>query len=228
MPKLSSAKLEARRQHILRAATVCFDREGFHRTTIADVRREAGVSTGAIYTYFPNKKAIIRAMLEDAQLARRAALASAAQDAGASGSERAVLMHWAHRVFTADGAQIARVDVNLWAEALRDPAVAELAKRALENAAQTVAGVVDREMRRTKQAPPGIDPRDVASVLVAILLGLEVLAAVGVKLDAKGILRVLAELFPTEPRGAPEKRAKPKPVRRPAGKRSRTARASRS
>src|SRR5687768_12211797 len=149
MPKLSSAKLEARRLHILRAATVCFDREGFHRTTIADVRREAGVSTGAIYTYFPNKKAIIRAMLEDAQLARRAQLAAAAQDAGADGSERAVLMQWAHRVFTEEGARIARIDVNLWAEALREPAVAELAKRALENATQTVAGVVEREMRRT-------------------------------------------------------------------------------
>jgi len=226
MPKLSSAKLEARRQHILRAATACFDREGFHRTTIADVRREAGVSTGAIYTYFPNKKAIIRAMLEDAQLARGAQLASAAQDAGASGSERAVLMHWAHRVFTAEGARLARVDVNLWAEALRDPEVAELAKLALENATQTVAGVVKREMRRTQQEPPGIDPRDVASVLVAILLGMEVLAAVGVSLDSKGILHVLDELFPTEPRGTLEASAKPKPARRSAAKRTRrTARA---
>jgi AcrR family transcriptional regulator len=222
MPKLSSAKLEARRQHILRAATVCFDREGFHRTTIADVRREAGVSTGAIYTYFPNKKAIIRAMLEDAQLARRAQLAAAAQDAGADGSERAVLMQWAHRVFTEEGARIARIDVNLWAEALREPAVAELAKRALENATQTVAGVVEREMRRTGQEAPGIAPRDVASVLVAILLGMEVLAAVGVSLDSKGVLHVLAELFPTEPRGTPEARSK-RPARRATAKRSRRA-----
>ena len=173
--------------------------EGFHRTTIADVRREAGVSTGAIYTYFPNKEAIIRAMLEDAQLARRTQLDEATPDAGGKHLERAVLMQWAHRVFTEEGAHIARVDVNLWAEALRDPSVAELAKRALENATQTVAGVVDREMRRTSRAPPGIDPRDVASVLVAILLGLEVQTAVGVALDSNRILRVLTELFPTQP-----------------------------
>jgi AcrR family transcriptional regulator len=216
MPKLSRAKLEERRLHILRAAAACFDREGFHRTTIADVRSEAGVSTGAIYTYFPNKEAIIRAMLEDAQLARRTQLGHASQAAGDRHLERAVLMQWAQRVFTEEGAHIARVDVNLWAEALRDPAVAELAKRALANATRTVAGAVDREMRRTSQAPPGIDPRNVASVLVAILLGLEVQAAVGVTLDSTGILRVLAELFPTDPRrrGA-SRRAKRKSNRRP-------------
>jgi AcrR family transcriptional regulator len=211
MPKLSRAKLEERRQHILRAAAVCFDREGFHRTTIADVRREAGVSTGAIYTYFPNKEAIIRAMLEDAQVTRRGQLAEAAPGAGARRSERAVLLEWAHRVFTEEGAHIARVDVNLWAEALRDPSVAELAKRALENATQTVTGVVERELRRSSVAVPGIEPRDVSSVLVAILLGLEVQAAVGVALEPNGILRVLNELFapPAARAGTTAPRRKP-------------------
>src|SRR5687768_3276911 len=103
MPKLSRAKLEERRQHILRAAAACFDRQGFHRTTIADVRREAGVSTGAIYTYFPNKEAIIRAMLEDAQHTRRAQLDQAAEHAEASQSERTVLLQWAERSFTEEG-----------------------------------------------------------------------------------------------------------------------------
>jgi AcrR family transcriptional regulator len=225
MPKLSQAKLEARRQHILRAATACFDRTGFHRTTIEDVQREAGVSTGAIYTYFPNKEAIIRAMLENAQLARRSQLDEAAQNAGAKDSERAVLMQWARRVFTEEGAHVARVDVNLWSEALRDPGVAELARRALENATQTVSGVVDREMQRTALAPPGIEPRDVASVLVSILLGLEVQTAVGVALDSKRILRVLAELFPTQPpgSGAGTKRAA---ARRPGSSARRKSRSS--
>jgi TetR/AcrR family transcriptional regulator, transcriptional repressor of aconitase len=218
MPKLSRAKLEARRQHILRAAAICFDREGFHRTTIADVRREAGVSTGAIYTYFPNKEAIIRAMLEDAQGARRTQLDEAERGAGGE-AERAVLMQWAHRVFTEEGAHIARVDVNLWAEALRDRAVAQLAKRALENATQTVAGVVARELRRSPLGSPGIQPRDVSAVLVAILLGLEVQTAVGVPLDSNGIVRVLAELFSPQP--APVKKKAARVPRKSARRRSR-------
>ena len=199
MPKLSRAKLDARREHILRAATRCFDREGFHRTTIADVRREAGVSTGAIYTYFPNKEAIIRALLEDAHRTRRAQLEEAALHAGARRSERAVLLQWAERPFTGEGAHLARLNVNLWAEALRDAAVGGLAKQSLTNATQIVADVVARELGA--RPTPGSTPRDVASVLVAIHLGLEVQRAVGVKLEARGVLRVLQELFPADRAG---------------------------
>ncbi|HMJ14542.1 MAG TPA: helix-turn-helix domain-containing protein [Polyangiaceae bacterium] len=206
MPKLSRAKLEARREHILRAAAVCFDRQGFHRTTIADVRREAGVSTGAIYTYFPNKEAIIRAMLEDAQRTRRAQLDEGAR-AAAKHSQRAVLLQWAERAFTEEGAHVARVNVNLWAEALRDTAVAGLAKQSLANATRIVADVVARELSRTPQTAAGVRPHDVGSVLVAIQLGLEVQRAVGVELEAQGILSVLDELFRAEPPAPARRRA---------------------
>lgn len=198
MPKLSRAKLEARREHILRAASACFDRQGFHRTTIADVRREAGVSTGAIYTYFPHKEAMIRAMLENAQRTRRTQLEEAARRPGGPHSERAVLLSWAERVFSDEGVHVARINVNLWAEALRDRAVAGLAQQSLANATRAVADVVTREVGRRLRAQPGSSARDMASVLVAIHLGMEVQRAVGMKLDAKGILRVLDELFPTE------------------------------
>ncbi len=220
MPKLSRATLEARREHILRAATRCFDREGFHRTTIADVRREAAVSTGAIYTYFRNKEAIIRALLQNAQRTRRAQLEDAARHADARKSERAVLLQWAERPFTAEGAHLARLNVNLWAEALRDSAVAGLARQSLTNAAETVAEVVAREMVPRKAA--GSSARDLASVLVAIHLGLEVQRAVGVKLDARGILSVLEELFPpraTPKQGASRARTKSRPARKRLGDR---------
>lgn len=49
--------LDERRRHILRTAEACFARDGFDRATIADVCREAGVSTRAVYVYFPNKEA---------------------------------------------------------------------------------------------------------------------------------------------------------------------------
>jgi AcrR family transcriptional regulator len=215
MPKLSRAKLEARREHILQAATRCFDREGFHRTTIADVRREASVSTGAIYTYFPNKEAIIRALLQDAQRTRRVQLEEAARHADARKSERAVLLQWAERPFTAAGAHLARLNVNLWAEALRDSVVAGLAKQSLTNATRTVADVVAREMG--SRPVSGGTARDVASVLVAIHLGLEVQRAVGLKLAASGILSVLEELFPPRQRpkaGAERARLKSRAARK--------------
>jgi hypothetical protein len=140
-------------------------------------------------------------MLEDAQRTRREQLAAAAQSARTEHSERAVLLQWAARTFGEEGSHVARVNVNLWAEALRDKSVAELARSALTNATRIVADVVTRETERDAMTLRS-DPKDVANVLVAIQLGLEVQKAVGVKLDAKGVLRVLDELFPSEPKVA--------------------------
>ncbi len=48
-----------RRAQILDAATKVFAARGFHRTTIRDVARAAGVADGTIYNYFENKTALL-------------------------------------------------------------------------------------------------------------------------------------------------------------------------
>ena len=47
MPKLKPDTQRARREHILDAAEICFASNGFHRTTMHDICRQAGVSPGA-------------------------------------------------------------------------------------------------------------------------------------------------------------------------------------
>ena len=64
MPKLSEQAQESRRAHILSAAEACFARAGFHRTTMQDICREAGVSPGALYLYFASKEALIEGIAE--------------------------------------------------------------------------------------------------------------------------------------------------------------------
>ena len=64
MPRVSEAHLAARRQQILAAARVCFLRNGFHQTSMQDVIREAGLSVGAVYRYFPSKTDLITALAE--------------------------------------------------------------------------------------------------------------------------------------------------------------------
>jgi AcrR family transcriptional regulator len=63
LPKLSDEKQQERRLHILDAAEVCFARRGFHRTTMNDICREAGVSAGAVYLYFKSKEALIEGLV---------------------------------------------------------------------------------------------------------------------------------------------------------------------
>lgn len=48
------------RQRIIKTAQRLFVEQGYHRTSIPDIVREAGVSTGAIYHHFTNKKELAR------------------------------------------------------------------------------------------------------------------------------------------------------------------------
>lgn len=220
MPRLSRERLDLRRQHILHAAAACFAREGFHRTTIADVRREANVSTGAIYTYFANKEAIIRAMLEHARDERRKQLAgpsSAATTRARAGAasraadrEARVLLDWARAIFSEQGRHAARVDVNLWAESLRSKRVAKIAHSALSEAVTAVSAVVAGGTRGARKT--SARERDaVAAVLVAIFLGLEVQTAVGLALDSEAVVRVLGELFGNAPAPRGKRPARDRP-----------------
>ncbi len=190
MPRLSRKALDEKRQHILCAAGICFVRDGFHRATIADICRQAGVSTGAVYTYFPNKEAIIQAILEDARQRRSEQLG----ESGGDLNQALVLLEWADAVFTRQGQEAARVDVNLWAEAVRDPRVAKIARRALLDATKAVSAVADRRMKASRRLA-GLDPGIAASLLVSIFLGLEVQTAVGVPLDGDKVVRVLTAFF---------------------------------
>ncbi|GAB4192039.1 MAG: TetR/AcrR family transcriptional regulator [Roseiflexaceae bacterium] len=53
-----------RRAQILDAATNVFAEKGFHRSTIRDVARAAGVADGTIYNYFANKTALLVGILD--------------------------------------------------------------------------------------------------------------------------------------------------------------------
>ena len=56
--------IAARRNQILDAATTIFANKGFHRATIRDVAKAAGIADGTIYIYFENKTALLLGILD--------------------------------------------------------------------------------------------------------------------------------------------------------------------
>lgn len=54
-----AALVQRRREQIVEAAVDLFSTKGFHRTTIQEVARKAGVSTGLIYQYAEKKEDIL-------------------------------------------------------------------------------------------------------------------------------------------------------------------------
>ncbi len=56
---------EIRREEITRAARDLFSRKGFHGTSVPDIARAAGISTGLIYYIFPSKEDILLACCQE-------------------------------------------------------------------------------------------------------------------------------------------------------------------
>lgn len=51
-------------ERILRAAEACVRRWGLRRVSMSDVALQAGVSRGSVYRYFPDRDALVQAVLE--------------------------------------------------------------------------------------------------------------------------------------------------------------------
>ena len=51
-------------QRLIAAARVVFERDGFHDARLADVTKEASVSTGTLYNYFQSKEELFRAVMQ--------------------------------------------------------------------------------------------------------------------------------------------------------------------
>ena len=64
-PAPAPSKGDRTRQALLRAAVVRFAREGYRGTSVADVCRDAGLSTTASYPYFANKEAFFVAAVDE-------------------------------------------------------------------------------------------------------------------------------------------------------------------
>lgn len=59
MPRVSDEYRARQRDRIADAAYRCFVRDGFHQTSMANIIAESGLSAGAIYNHFTNKRDII-------------------------------------------------------------------------------------------------------------------------------------------------------------------------
>jgi AcrR family transcriptional regulator len=64
MPRIAKDRIEENRRRIKTAALKLFTKHGFHGTNIREISEEIGISTGAIYTYYPSKEAIFDSLVQ--------------------------------------------------------------------------------------------------------------------------------------------------------------------
>jgi AcrR family transcriptional regulator len=172
MPKVAQAHLDARRQQILDAARARFARQGFARTSIADIVDESGLSNGAIYRYFTSKDEIVVAVCEQAGDAFPKALTAEAVS-GFLEHVRALAREKGH----------ARLVAQIYAEAALNPPLAAIVQQQLTALRAAVADLI----------PGGRAPEAeaIAEAFVALCIGYNEQLAVRGDLDPAPFTRAL-------------------------------------
>jgi AcrR family transcriptional regulator len=170
MPKVTDAHRAARRRQILDAAGRCFVRNGFHATSMQDVLHEAGLSAGAVYRYFPGKAAIVTAIAEETVADVERAIEETVGADPVPPVEEAMA-----RVLDAVDAHTgpqgnARIAVQVWAEALREPALADLVQVTYARIRSRFVELASRA-REAGRIPADADPEQVGTVLFGMLPG---------------------------------------------------------
>jgi AcrR family transcriptional regulator len=186
MPKLSDVQQEERRARILDAAERCFARAGFHRTTMQDICKEAGVSPGALYIWFASKEALIAGIAarnRDEVLTSFAGLADA--DDFLAGMAKVM-----QDCILNQPKEKTVLCLEIGAEATRNPAVAETLARFDETVCAALTDLLEKAERegRIKATMPA---KHIALALHVIADGLFWRRAVEPDFDAETAGRTL-------------------------------------
>ena len=65
MPRLTEATKAARRAQIIEAAVVCFLERGYTNTSMSDIIKASGLSSGSIYSHFTGKEDILTTAINE-------------------------------------------------------------------------------------------------------------------------------------------------------------------
>jgi len=157
-----------RRCQILDAALVCFAKRGFHQTSMHDISAEAGISVGLIYRYFENKEAVISAMADR----HKKEISDVLQRA----KQASTLLESLEILFTAHCCEeatrlVSAFVVDLYAEASRNPRVADLVRDVLQTAMAGVTELISKAPE-AQNGTRGLSPSEMAELIFAVARGM--------------------------------------------------------
>jgi TetR/AcrR family transcriptional regulator, repressor for uid operon len=167
MRTIDPARQLAKRQHILEAAVTCFAKRGFHATSTSQICKQADMSPGNLFHYFPTKDAIIQAIAEEDRRETAAALAAIAE---APNVVSAILALAQQELRAATDPVYRAISIEVAAEATRNPAVAAMFAINDKSARAALVALLQRGVA-LGQIEPDLELDHAASWLIALMEG---------------------------------------------------------
>ena len=204
MPKVTEEHVAARRRQILSAAQRCFARQGFHRTTMQDIFREAELSPGAVYSYFASKDELIAAIVAAMMgyIAETAALFSQPLPDGRLRRPGEALAEVIERYQSFELGTVeerARIFPHLVGEQQRDPRLNAAVRAGIERLRGGFEALA-RAAQERGELDQDLDPEQFGRLAISLLQGLLLqLGVFGAGINIDAYARAAAALIDREP-----------------------------
>jgi len=144
MPRIPKASFDERRKHVIDAAMICFSRKGFRQTTMQNVATEAGITPGAIYTYFKSKEDIIELAAQERRQSRIARFETASLSGGAVATLEQILKSFYQELERKNPTSESRIRPQIWADALSNDRIKDILKSSWSDIILRNAEVIQR------------------------------------------------------------------------------------
>lgn len=172
MPKLKPEELQSRHREIVDAARRCFLRNGFHQTTTDDICREASITPGGLYHYFRSKDEVIAAVIEASARDAVDRLSELAESAANTRSSiRALAGSFSDALRDSETDDITRLDVDVWAESLRNDKLAEITRQGWAVRRDWLRALIDNAINEGVYSRE-VDPIGLANLIMSMWLGM--------------------------------------------------------
>ncbi len=162
------------RDRLLQAAIAVFERDGYDGARVADIARAAGLTTGAIYSQYRGKAAL----LFDAISTRTRQEVDELLEVASGEEARAVLAALGRRLATDADPRTPSLLVDAIGAARRDPDLAAHVLATLERREQTLIDLIERA-RAVGDVAPDLDAGAIARFCLAIAIGSLTIRTIG-------------------------------------------------
>jgi len=194
LPKVSADHQRMQRERILRAASRCFCRRGYHETTVSDICATAGLSKGGLYTYFKSKEALLTALVQasfEAPLQRARAAARGGRDALEKLDRVAEVVVEGLQSEERAGLQSPQLFLEIWAEASKKGRLNALCRAGYARWRAFLTDLL-REGIGQGLLRPDLDPDALVTILLAAFDGLSLQQSMmSVRVDWGAVVRTL-------------------------------------
>jgi len=196
LTRISEEKINRRKQTILAAAKHVFARKGCAQATMQDVANQAGLSVGAIYTYYPGKDDLMKAVFEDIGESTRGLF----NKAGEGADSPAEMLRATGRVLRERFQDPSTKDETvLVLEAILADAREESSAgsgRQLRQAYLLLTEWLFEQAQETGALDPDMDTEALAQLFVSLMVGIHVLnLEFGTGLDVDPVLNMVDEML---------------------------------